>query len=466
MEKQRYRRKWRSALIVKVLGRTFPFPVISRRLETLWAKDGSLQISSLSYGYYVVRFTHQMDFEQARLGGPWLIGEHYITVRPWRKNFDSKMAKVASTLVWVRLPELPVEFVNQEAVERIASRIGRPVKVDRATMVGDRVKFGRVCVEIDLNKPLLSMYKIEGKTYYVTFEGLHNICTECGKYGHSDKSCPLLRKEQPVQTQSEPGSDATGKKEAVYGEWMMVKPRNEKRKAPQGREAANTEKTNASTGKGEGGSRFSVLDQQETPLAMDSDRVSNTEAQEPHHHTSGDAPERRSVDNHDKDKGRDGVTPPDTQTVARSTISPTTTVAEQTLHHPVPSKTSAQKVMPVTTQGTPNGSGMMSGDKTVSRQELVDVPVVQADGTRAARPPIVPDKPKQPKDPGKRGKGSGKQEHNKTNAGKGSKSEAGKGKTTGITIPMGPENHQPSPVDARTRVVLMRGDKLPNNLAH
>ncbi|CAL1407044.1 unnamed protein product [Linum trigynum] len=57
MEKQRWRREWRSALIVKVLGRTFPFPVISKRLESLWAKCGMLQISSLSYSFYAVRFT-------------------------------------------------------------------------------------------------------------------------------------------------------------------------------------------------------------------------------------------------------------------------------------------------------------------------------------------------------------------------------------------------------------------------
>ncbi|CAL1360712.1 unnamed protein product [Linum trigynum] len=50
MEKQRWRRKWRSALIVTVLGRTFPYPVIMRRLETLWAKCGVLQVSSLSFG--------------------------------------------------------------------------------------------------------------------------------------------------------------------------------------------------------------------------------------------------------------------------------------------------------------------------------------------------------------------------------------------------------------------------------
>ncbi|CAI0424802.1 unnamed protein product [Linum tenue] len=137
-EKLGYRRKWRSALIVKVLEQSFPFPVISRRLEALWEKVGFLQISSLSYGYYVVRFTNQIDYEQASVGGPWLIGQHYITVRPWRRGFNPKLAEVVSTMVWAQLPELPVEFVNKEAVESIGARIGRPVLVDRATMIGDR----------------------------------------------------------------------------------------------------------------------------------------------------------------------------------------------------------------------------------------------------------------------------------------------------------------------------------------
>ncbi|CAL1370801.1 unnamed protein product [Linum trigynum] len=87
MEKIRYWRKWRSSLIVKVLDRYFPFSVLSKRLETLWAKHGGLQIYSLSFGFYVVCFTSQMDYEQAAAGGPWMIGGHYLNVRPWRKGF-------------------------------------------------------------------------------------------------------------------------------------------------------------------------------------------------------------------------------------------------------------------------------------------------------------------------------------------------------------------------------------------
>ncbi|CAL1412878.1 unnamed protein product [Linum trigynum] len=178
LEKQRWRREWRSALIVKVLGRTFPFPVIARRLETLWAKCGTIQVSSLSFSFYVVRFTSQIDYEQAAAGGPWMINDFYITVRPWRRNFNTKHAEVASIMVWARFPGLPREFINKEAVERIAEKIGKPIRVDRATQSGDRGRYARVSIKIDLTKPLLSKFKIEGITYYVEYEGLHRICTE------------------------------------------------------------------------------------------------------------------------------------------------------------------------------------------------------------------------------------------------------------------------------------------------
>ncbi|CAL1369995.1 unnamed protein product [Linum trigynum] len=89
-------------------------------------------------------------------GGPWLLGDTYPTVHHWFKGFDPWTSEIKSTLVWVQLPELPVEFINAEAVMIIAKLIGRPVRVDRATEAGARAKFARACVEVNLTKPLLS----------------------------------------------------------------------------------------------------------------------------------------------------------------------------------------------------------------------------------------------------------------------------------------------------------------------
>ncbi|CAL1393145.1 unnamed protein product [Linum trigynum] len=265
MEKLRYRRKWRSTLIVKVLRKTFPFQAISRRLESLWAKCGTLQISSLSWGFYVVRFTSQMDYEQAAQGGPWTMGGHYITVRPWRKGFDPRTAEVATTMVWARLPGLPIEFINREAVEHIASRIGRAIKVDRATQNGDIGRFARVCVEVDLTKPLLSQYKIEVRTYYIEFEGLYRICTECGQYGHNSTGCPSLFQPTKEATTDKPVDEAPVKPTKLYGEWMVAKPRSQNRanKVTKQKSGGPAQAANSSPSRQVPGSRFDVLSTEE-----------------------------------------------------------------------------------------------------------------------------------------------------------------------------------------------------------
>ncbi|CAL1403060.1 unnamed protein product [Linum trigynum] len=174
-----------------------------------------------------------MDYEQTAAGGPWMIGGHYLTVRPWRKGFNPKTAEVASTMVWARFTGIPIEFINTEVVERIASKIGRPVKVDRPTQNGDMGRFARVCVEVYLTNPLLSQFKIEGLTYCIEFEGLHQICTECGRYGHTVKTCPSLFKQpekqlEKEQIELEEAAPKAPNPPKVYVEWMVAKPRSRK----------------------------------------------------------------------------------------------------------------------------------------------------------------------------------------------------------------------------------------------
>ncbi|CAI0462684.1 unnamed protein product [Linum tenue] len=219
------------------------------------------------------------------MGGPWMIGDYYITVRPWRRNFNPKLAEVASTMAWARLPGLPSEFINKEAVERIASRIGRPVRVDRATQLGSRGRFARVCVEVDLTKPLLSQYKIEGITYYIEYEGLHRICTECGMYGHMRVTCPKLFEviEPVVEPENKTTEEVT--KRPLYGEWMTAKP---KWKSSNGKqfEKRTTEKQQRGPSVTEeieqtSGSRFAALNEEEqmhTDSGLKEPRVEHQES--------------------------------------------------------------------------------------------------------------------------------------------------------------------------------------------
>ncbi|CAN1292677.1 hypothetical protein LINPERPRIM_LOCUS21682 [Linum perenne] len=57
-----------------------------------------------------------------------------------------------------------------------------------ATADGERAKYARVCVEIDLSKPLLGRYDIDGTIYKIVYESLETICISCGHYSHLEQN--------------------------------------------------------------------------------------------------------------------------------------------------------------------------------------------------------------------------------------------------------------------------------------
>ncbi|CAN1194406.1 hypothetical protein LINPERHAP2_LOCUS42561 [Linum perenne] len=74
-------------------------------------------------------------------------------------------------------------------LEMIKNRIGKMVCIDHTTLEGSRGNFARICVEVDLAKPLLSKYRLRQRVRRIEYEGLHIICFNCGCYGHKDEGC-------------------------------------------------------------------------------------------------------------------------------------------------------------------------------------------------------------------------------------------------------------------------------------
>jgi hypothetical protein len=77
--------------------------------------------------------------------------------------------------------------------------VGKTVKVDKTTLMQERGKYARLCVQVDLTKPLLAMFTIKGRKYNVEYEGLYMLCLTCGKFGHYKEGCPEKGKVNEVQ---------------------------------------------------------------------------------------------------------------------------------------------------------------------------------------------------------------------------------------------------------------------------
>ncbi|CAN1154380.1 hypothetical protein LINPERHAP2_LOCUS19982 [Linum perenne] len=164
---------------------------MKRRLEALWARSGPIQVSDLANNFFLVRFSSESDYSTAAFGGPWKV-----------------------------------------AVKRIGDHIGKTVRLDLATKEGARGRFARVCVEIDISKPLLGKYMIEDRIFKIEYESLENICFDCGFYGHKKDVCLARTVTQAAESAS---AKLTVSDDVVVdqevGEWMTVQRRNRRKPA-------------------------------------------------------------------------------------------------------------------------------------------------------------------------------------------------------------------------------------------
>ncbi|KAM1974363.1 hypothetical protein ACFX15_039269 [Malus domestica] len=92
--------------------------------------------------------------------------------------------------VWVRIMGVPIEYFNVWAMRKIGSVLGKLLKIDVNTNSQYRGKFARICVEIDVTKPLEAFIQINDRWYNLEYEGMPKICFGCGRYGHKRESCP------------------------------------------------------------------------------------------------------------------------------------------------------------------------------------------------------------------------------------------------------------------------------------
>jgi hypothetical protein len=182
---------WQHAIIVKLLGKTLGFFAMRDRLKTLWKLTGDMDVLDVGHGFFMIKFDLEADREKVISGGPWMIFDHYVAIRPWTSDFISSQVKINKTLVWIRFPSLGMEYYDESLLLALASAVGSPVKVDMHALDASRGKFARVCIEINLDEPVVGKVWFRDFWYHIEYEGLHLLCKSCGLYGHVARNCTV-----------------------------------------------------------------------------------------------------------------------------------------------------------------------------------------------------------------------------------------------------------------------------------
>ncbi|GAV57898.1 zf-CCHC_4 domain-containing protein, partial [Cephalotus follicularis] len=129
---------------------------------------------------------------------------------------------------------LPLEFYDENILFAIGNLVGKPLQLDKNTILATKTKYACMCVEVDLSKLLVGKVDIGCLTQLIEYEGIHLICFKCGRVGHKLRSCTvsglMTSKNQANDMQLDKGDTATQgcheKTSTVYGAWMVPTRRN------------------------------------------------------------------------------------------------------------------------------------------------------------------------------------------------------------------------------------------------
>ena len=93
-----------------------------------------------------------------------------MTVQSWSPSFNVTETNANSVVVWVRFPGMPIQYYNKSVLCATSSVVGKFMCVDYNTGEAQRGKFTRIAVELNLKKPLVSQFLMDGRVQGVEYE--------------------------------------------------------------------------------------------------------------------------------------------------------------------------------------------------------------------------------------------------------------------------------------------------------
>ncbi|WOL01038.1 hypothetical protein Cni_G09751 [Canna indica] len=166
----------------------------------------------LAADFFAFKFSNEEENCDVFSSEPWFLRGQTLFLIPWRENFEPMRKVISVDLVWVQFSGLLVEFLNQKIFPQVAIVVGRPIKIDEYTLSGVRVRFVRVCILLDVRKPLEQDFWIESKGG--------------GRIAHNEANCKQLE-EKNLKCENKEGSKDE-KEERLLGPWVQVKKRRMK----------------------------------------------------------------------------------------------------------------------------------------------------------------------------------------------------------------------------------------------
>ena len=143
------------SLFGKIWGKSIPFHPIRVKTKRDWILvKGQVDYADMANGRILFKFSNVHDRECVWSNRPWFVSGLNLVLKLWASLFDPYAAKITHVDQWTTITRLPQEYWEGTLLASLLSGVGVFLKAYEYTLSRGKGKFARVCLNVDVTKPL------------------------------------------------------------------------------------------------------------------------------------------------------------------------------------------------------------------------------------------------------------------------------------------------------------------------
>lgn len=188
IEEDQLRKQRENTLIMKFSAGMPNMYEIRSHIHAEWNIERSPAVGVIDQRHVTLHMASSADTKRALARTSNKIKTSMFRLFCWTPNCkigrDSSLAAV-----WVKMTNLHLHYFNETSLIRLGSVLGTVLGVHHSTRNITQQKYAKVCVEVDVSKPLLDNIWIGTSKDYgwevsLEYEGNNTYCDYCGLLGH------------------------------------------------------------------------------------------------------------------------------------------------------------------------------------------------------------------------------------------------------------------------------------------
>lgn len=152
-----------STLVGNFIGKRLNIDIVRSFTQKKFHLKGQVNVTSKEKGFPSFDFTCKMDLSNILCEGPWSIGQSTLVLQKWSLKMDLNESFFVQAPVWVRLPEFPLEFSNEDVFVGVANSFGELLSIDLIIASRRILMYARICISVKQGDDMPKVVSFDSK---------------------------------------------------------------------------------------------------------------------------------------------------------------------------------------------------------------------------------------------------------------------------------------------------------------